>query len=83
VLDDAYTVAGELELALAGGGRRVVLRADEHYGVAQVFAPEGRDHVALEPMTAPVNALVTGDHRTVRGDEVFAATFTVTVEPDS
>jgi galactose mutarotase-like enzyme len=51
--------------ALEGGGRRIELELGSGYGVAQVFAPpESREpdpYICFEPMTAPTNALVTGD----------------------
>ncbi len=47
--------------ALQGGGRRVEVVFEESYPVAQVYAPEGKDFICFEPMTAPTNALVTGD----------------------
>jgi galactose mutarotase-like enzyme len=39
--DDCYELDGDRELALTGGGRRLVLRLDEGYRYAQVFAPPG------------------------------------------
>jgi aldose 1-epimerase len=52
----------------APDGRRVELWADENFGYVQVFtpknfkAPEGpRQAVAIEPMTAPANALNSGE----------------------
>jgi aldose 1-epimerase len=53
---------------------------DDQYPYAQVYAPSGEALVALEPMTAPVNALVTGDHRTLPPGETMSATFAVRVD---
>lgn len=47
-------------LAIAGAGRRVSIELQEGYAYAQVYAPQGKNFVALEPMTAPTNALLTG-----------------------
>ena len=58
--DDAYT-APEGPFVLAGGGRRLELEFLEGYPYAQVFAPPTDDVIAFEPMTAPANALVTGE----------------------
>ena len=47
-------------LAIAGAGRRVSIELHQGYPYAQVYAPPDKDFVALEPMTAPTNALITG-----------------------
>jgi galactose mutarotase-like enzyme len=50
------------------------------YPVAQVFAPPGRDLVCFEPMTAPVNALASGQGlRWVAPGAAFRAAFTIAV----
>lgn len=60
--DDAFDqVAPGIRFALSGGGRRITVAFDEGFPTAQVFAPDGRDVVCFEPMTAPANALVSGD----------------------
>lgn len=78
-LDDLYAFAGDRRLDLRGTGRRLRVEFDEGYPFAQVYAPEGHDFCCLEPMTAPTNALVTGDHPTVRRGAEFTATFRATV----
>ena len=51
------------------------------YPYAQVYAPEDDDVVAYEPMTAPTNALVSGDGlQLVPPGESRSATFAITVE---
>jgi aldose 1-epimerase len=45
---------------LSGPGLRLSVEMLGGYTHAQVFAPSGKDLVALEPMTAPANALVSG-----------------------
>lgn len=47
-------------LAVAGGGRVIRVRLAAGYPAAQVFAPAAPDVVALEPMTAPADALRSG-----------------------
>lgn len=78
-LDDLYALAGDRRLELAGADRRLRLELDDGYPFAQVYAPEGRAFCCLEPMTAPTNALVTGDHPTVRPGDGFTATFRATI----
>jgi aldose 1-epimerase len=66
--------------ALEGGGRRIELELGDGYPVAQVYAPPGGDFVCFEPMTAPTNALLSGDRlRSVEPSESFSATYTIAV----
>jgi aldose 1-epimerase len=59
--DDGFALPeGARSFTLAGAGRRISVELLEGYGYAQVFAPKGKEYVALEPMTAPTNALTTG-----------------------
>ena len=78
--DDGYVdVAAGAEFVLAGGGRRVTVRLHEGYPAAQVFAPATSDVVCFEPMTAPTNALVSGDRLAlVAPGESYRATFSIT-----
>jgi galactose mutarotase-like enzyme len=77
--DDQYAFAGDRSASLRGGGRRLQLALDDGYPFLQVFAPAGRTFCCLEPMTAPTNALVTGDHPTVRAGAAMTASFTATI----
>ncbi len=80
--DDAYAAPeGSKPFVVAGGRRRVEVTFDEGYPYAQVYAPADDDVIALEPMTAPTNALVTGGRDlpfAAPGDR-YRATFHVTV----
>jgi len=59
--DDGFALIDERSIfALSGAGRRLSVEMLGGYTHAQVFAPSGKDLVALEPMTAPANALVSG-----------------------
>jgi aldose 1-epimerase len=59
--DDGFALPpGGASLAVAGGGVRIALEPLAGYPYAQVYAPPGRALVALEPMTAPTNALGSG-----------------------
>ena len=81
-LDDGFALPGERgSFTLTGGGRRISVDFLEGFRYAQLFAPLGRDFVALEPMTAPANALVSGRGlRLVEPGESFRATFRIRVE---
>jgi aldose 1-epimerase len=80
--DDAFVAppAGTA-FALSGGGRRLELRLDSGYPFTQIFAPTDTDAVAIEPMTAPTDALVTGGDELafVPPGETFVASFSLTV----
>ncbi len=81
VFDDGFASPVPPRLAVSGGGRRIVVELLEGYGHAQVFAPSSPDVVALEPMTAPTNALCHGDRlRLVEPGRSFAASFRICVE---
>ena len=77
--DDLYAFAGARTAELRGDGRRLRLAIDGGYPYLQVFAPADRGFCCLEPMTAPTNALVSGDHPTVRPGASFTASFTASV----
>ena len=56
--DDAYgSVEPGALFALRTDGREITVSFDEGYPCGQVYAPSSQDVVALEPMTAPANAL--------------------------
>jgi len=53
----------------------------EGYGYAQVFAPADQAYIALEPMTAPTNALASGRGlRLVPPGASFRTAFRVGIE---
>ena len=49
---------------------------------ADLAEPAAADFVCLEPMTAPVNALIDGGYRLVRPGESFTARFALHAEDD-
>lgn len=78
--DDLYELDDDRRLALTGGGRRLTLELGDGYRYAQVFTPAGADTVCLEPMSAPVNALVDGGYALVSPGASFTARFQLHVE---
>ncbi len=78
--DDLCELTGARTLAIEGGGRRLSVDYGPGYRFAQVFAPPGTGFVCLEPMTAPTNALVTGECPLVRPGETFTARFRIRPE---
>lgn len=80
--DDAFLAPSPgTAFALAAPDRRIELRMDSGYPFTQIFAPAGLEAVAIEPMTAPVNALITGGPELtfVPPGETFAASFSISV----
>ncbi|HWF53630.1 MAG TPA: aldose 1-epimerase [Solirubrobacteraceae bacterium] len=60
--DDAYELADATATFIArAGDRRITVEFLEGFPFAQVFSPPGADFVCFEPMTAPANALISGD----------------------
>jgi aldose 1-epimerase len=80
--DDGFALLEEQPaFSLAGAGREITLRFLSGYRYAQVFAPKDKEYVAIEPMTAATNALVSGRGLTlVRPGERFRAAFSITVQ---
>ena len=79
--DDGFGEIGDApSLSLVGGGRRISVEFIAGYACAQVFAPAGQDTVALEPMTAPTNALASGRGlRIVPPGDAFHAAFRIAI----
>jgi stage V sporulation protein R len=77
--DDLFCHLGDQPaVALSGGGRDVTVRFLEGYTHLQLFAPAGQAVVAIEPMTAPTNALLTGDGLRL-ATQPFRAAFAIDV----
>jgi len=79
--DDGFVLLGHTAvLTIAGGGRRISVELIEGFTHTQVYAPADKDFIALEPMTAPTNALISGDGlRLVVPGASFPATFRIRV----
>jgi galactose mutarotase-like enzyme len=78
--DDLYALSEDRRLLLEDGRRRLVVELEAGYPYAQIYVPPGADFACLEPMTAPTNALVSGDCPIVAPGELFRATFSIRVE---
>ena len=78
--DNGYQSAMGAWLRVRAGGRTIDLRFLEGYTHAQLFAPRTEDVIAFEPMTAPADALRTGNGlRTVMPGDSFTASFRIDV----
>ncbi len=79
--DDGFAVADErTELSIAEGGWRITVELLAGYRYAQLYARRNQEFIALEPMTAPTNALSTGRGlRLVAPGHRFRAAFRIVV----
>lgn len=80
--DDLYDELPTLpEFSVTAGGRRITVRFDHGYPFAQIYAPPGDALLCFEPMTAPTDALRSGDGlRTVPPGGTFLATCSIAVD---
>ena len=80
--DDGFALlSSQVTLSVAGGGHRVSVDLLEGYPYTQVYAPHDHDYLAFEPMTAPANALVSGEGlRLVEPGGAFRAVFRIRVD---
>ena len=79
--DDLYRLPARARaLALsAGDGGSITVRPGPGYAYAPVWVPRGRPFAALEPMTAPTDALTQGTAPVVAPGDSYTATFTITL----
>jgi galactose mutarotase-like enzyme len=76
--DDLYALGRDRRLAFTtDDGPSVELRCGAGYPYAQVWVPAGRRYAALEPMTAPTNALLAGTAPLVAPGDAYRASFTL------
>jgi aldose 1-epimerase len=83
--DDGYAKLEQGRPFAAGGaGRRIEVRFDERFPFAQVYSPPRAEFICFEPMTAPANALRSGeDLPVVPQGESFSATWATRVLDES
>jgi galactose mutarotase-like enzyme len=82
-IDDGYDgLAMPAEFEVAGGGLKLTVEFRQGYHFAQVYAPPDRDFICFEPMTAPANALNSGDGLQLAqpGNE-YQAAFAIGIRP--
>jgi aldose 1-epimerase len=77
--DDHYALGTDRRFSIEGADMHLVVELGESYPHAQLYAPARRPFICVEPMTAPVDALVSGDHPAVAPGSRFRAEFTITI----
>ena len=80
--DDGYAgVPPGTACSVSDGVRRITVELVDGYPFAQLYAPADPGVVCFEPMTAPANALISGDGlRAVEPGDSFSASFSIVVE---
>ena len=81
-LDDAFVAVGSAPepatFEAAAAETRLTVEFLGGYGYAQVFSPDGQQFICFEPMTAPANALNSGDGLTfISPGETYLARFRI------
>jgi aldose 1-epimerase len=78
--DDGFDeVAEGAVFVLEGGDHRIEVVFEKGYPAAQLFAPASDDLVAIEPMTAPTDALRRGGYRVAADRRPDTSRFSITV----
>jgi galactose mutarotase-like enzyme len=79
--DDGFdAVASSASFSVTAADRRIVFTFLHGYPCAQVFAPAGGQFICFEPMTAPANALRSGEGlRLLAPGERYVAGFSLAV----
>jgi aldose 1-epimerase len=81
--DDHYALGADRTFSISAGKaknrRTLTLQFDPAYPYAQLFAAPGRDCVAIEPMTAEIDALGRGTTAFAQPGERFLAAFNLAV----
>jgi aldose 1-epimerase len=80
--DDGFALDAErAQFSVQSSARRITVEFLNGYAFAQLYAPRDKDSIAIEPMTAPTNALISGKNlRVLNAGETFTATFRIAVE---
>jgi aldose 1-epimerase len=79
--DDGFALESRTaNFTLSGGAYKLGVNFLNGFTHAQIFAPKGKDFIALEPMTAPTNAIASGDGlRILQRTERFESSFEISV----
>ncbi len=83
IFDDHYALGRDRTFSIGAGSsgarRTLTFRFDRAYAYAQLFVPPRRQLVAIEPMTAEIDALGRGTALIVEPGDRFLAAFTLSV----
>ncbi len=72
--------SGQATFSIDGNGYSIATEFLSGFPFAQIFAPKDKDFISIEPMTAPTNALSSGQGlRVIAPGEQFIASFRIRV----
>jgi aldose 1-epimerase len=79
--DDGFALANpQSSFLLSGAGYTIAVEFLEGFPYTQVYAPKDKEFIALEPMTAPTNALITGERlQIIAAGKKFQASFRIRI----
>jgi|ERR1700722_4519390 aldose 1-epimerase len=79
--DDGFALSGDqATFSIDGNGYSIAIEFKTGFPFAQIFAPKDKNFIAIEPMTAPTNALSSGKNlRVIAPGEQFSASFRIEV----
>ncbi len=77
--DDHYALGTDRTFAISAQGCTLTLTFGDTYPFAMLYVPPRRQLLAIEPMTAEIDALDRGTAPICASDDTFAATFTLSV----
>ncbi len=79
--DDGFALSGEqATFSIAANGHSIAIEFKTGFPFAQIFAPKDKDFIAIEPMTAPTNAMCSGEGlRVIAPGDQFIASFRIQV----
>jgi aldose 1-epimerase len=80
--DDGFELQDpRCQFSIEGSRFKISLQILNGYTHAQIFAPRDKEFIALEPMTAPTNALISGKSlRVLDAGQSFSASFAIRIE---
>jgi aldose 1-epimerase len=79
--DDGFALANpQSSFVLSGAAYKIAVEFLEGFAYTQVYAPKDKEFIALEPMTAPTNALITGEGlQIVAAGKKFQSSFRIRI----
>jgi galactose mutarotase-like enzyme len=80
--DDHYALGRDRRFSIAAEGRSLTLRFEPNYPYGQLFVPPRKQIVAIEPMTATIDALGAGTAPLVEPGDRFRAAFSLQADAD-
>jgi galactose mutarotase-like enzyme len=75
--DDHYALGRDRRFEVAAAGRQLRLTFDRNYPYGQLFVPPRGDVIAIEPMTATIDALGRGTTPVCEPGDEFSASFSI------